>query len=149
MVDRGVLISFSPVILTHSYEDPYNPDHPYANMLTLHTRVYAQAAGYPAEGKQLRRRHRYSSLNTHQPEQRCEFKPQVLLDITPVYEIKEKAMESGMEGAGSISGIITATWPSGAGYKLCGTPGKRNQIRRGLRSACNPQSGQRVLLKRP
>src|SRR5580700_8809138 len=29
----------------------------------------------------------------HQPEQ-CEFKPQVLLDITPVYEIKEKAMES-------------------------------------------------------
>jgi LmbE family N-acetylglucosaminyl deacetylase len=29
------------VVLTHSYEDPYNPDHPYANMLTLQTRVYA------------------------------------------------------------------------------------------------------------
>jgi 4-oxalomesaconate hydratase len=29
----------------------------------------------------------------HQPEQ-CEFKPQVLLDITPVFEVKRKAMES-------------------------------------------------------
>lgn len=80
------------VILTHSYEDPYNPDHPYANMLTLQTRVYAQAAGYPAEGKQLGAPPVFI-FEPHQPEQ-CEFKPQVLLDITPVYEIKEKAMES-------------------------------------------------------
>jgi 4-oxalomesaconate hydratase len=29
----------------------------------------------------------------HQPEQ-CDFKPQVLLDITPVFERKRKAMES-------------------------------------------------------
>ena len=43
------------VILTHSYEDPYNPDHPYANMLTLQTRVYAQAAGYPARRQAARR----------------------------------------------------------------------------------------------
>ena len=61
-------------------------------MLTLQTRVYAQAAGYPAEGKQLGAPPVFI-FEPHQPEQ-CEFKPQVLLDITPVYEIKEKAMES-------------------------------------------------------
>jgi 4-oxalomesaconate hydratase len=59
------------VILTHSYEDPYNPDHPYANMLTLQTRVYAQAAGYPAEGKQLGAPPVFI-FEPHQPEQ-CEF----------------------------------------------------------------------------
>src|SRR5579871_5085188 len=30
-------------VLTHSYLDPYNPDHPTANRVTLETRVYAQA----------------------------------------------------------------------------------------------------------
>src|SRR5215831_19324625 len=37
------------IVLTHSFEDPYNPDHPMANDLTLKARVYAQAAGYPAK----------------------------------------------------------------------------------------------------
>jgi 4-oxalomesaconate hydratase len=79
-------------VLTHSFEDPYNPDHAYANQLTVQTRVYAQAAGYPAEGKKLGAPPVFI-FEPHQPEQ-CAFKPQVLLDITPVYEIKEKAMES-------------------------------------------------------
>ena len=35
------------VVLTHSYKDPYNPDHPAANQISLQTRVYAQAEGYP------------------------------------------------------------------------------------------------------
>ena len=35
-------------ILTHSFADPHNFDHPDATDLTLRTRVYAQAAGYPA-----------------------------------------------------------------------------------------------------
>ena len=39
------------IVLTHSFEDPYNPDHPLANDLTLKACVYAQAAGYPAKGK--------------------------------------------------------------------------------------------------
>ena len=38
-------------VLTHSAEDPYNPDHPMAHDLTLKARIYAQAAGYPAAGK--------------------------------------------------------------------------------------------------
>ena len=36
----------------------------------------------------------------HQPEQ-CEFKPQVLLDVTSVWETKHKAMES-MEAQGHL-----------------------------------------------
>jgi 4-oxalomesaconate hydratase len=79
-------------VLTHSFADPYNFDHPDATNLTLRTRVYAQAAGYPAEGKKLGAPPVFI-FEPHQPEQ-CEFKPQVLLDITPVYEIKRKAMES-------------------------------------------------------
>jgi 4-oxalomesaconate hydratase len=79
-------------VLTHSFADPYNFDHPDAANLTLRTRVYAQAAGYPAEGRKLGAPPVFI-FEPHQPEQ-CEFKPQVLLDITPVYEIKRQAMES-------------------------------------------------------
>lgn len=79
-------------VLTHSFADPYNFDHPEAANLTLRTRVYAQAAGYPAEGTKLGVPPVFM-FEPHQPEM-CEFKPQVLLDITPVFEIKRKAMES-------------------------------------------------------
>jgi len=80
------------LILTHSVADPYNPDHAEAHALTLRTRVYAQAAGYPAEGQKIGAPP-VLLFEPHQPEQ-CEFKPQVLLDITPVFDIKRKAMES-------------------------------------------------------
>jgi 4-oxalomesaconate hydratase len=79
-------------VLTHAFADPYNFDHPDAANLTLRTRVYAQAAGYPAEGKKLGAPPVFM-FEPHQPEQ-CEFKPQVLLDITSVYEVKRQAMES-------------------------------------------------------
>jgi len=79
-------------VLTHSFKDPYNYDHLDANDLTLRTLVYAQAAGYPAEGKKLGAPPVFL-FEPHQSEQ-CEFKPQVLLDITPVFDIKRKAMES-------------------------------------------------------
>jgi len=79
-------------VLTHSYLDPYNPDHPTANRATLDTRVYAQALGYPAAGKPLGAPPVFL-FEPHQPEQ-CEFKPQVLLDVTSVWETKHKAMES-------------------------------------------------------
>lgn len=79
-------------VLTHSLADPYNNDHPEAAQLTLRTRVYAQAAGYPAEGEKLGTPPVFM-FEPHQPEQ-CDFKPQVLLDITPVFDQKRKAMES-------------------------------------------------------
>lgn len=79
-------------VLTHSYLDPYNPDHPTANRISLETRVYAQALGYPAPGKPLGAPPVFI-FEPHQPEQ-CDFKPQVLLDVTSVWETKHKAMES-------------------------------------------------------
>jgi 4-oxalomesaconate hydratase len=82
------------IVLTHSFEDPYNPDHPMANDLTLKARVYAQASGYPAAGKGRQDdAPPVFMFEPHQPEQ-CNFKPQALLDITPVWEKKLKAMES-------------------------------------------------------
>lgn len=79
-------------VLTHSFLDPYNPDHPTANDVTLKTRVYAQALGYPAAGKALGAPPVFI-FEPHQPEQ-CDFKPQVLLDVTPVWETKQQAMKS-------------------------------------------------------
>ncbi len=86
-------------VLTHPYLDPYNPDHPTANRITLETRVYAQALGYPAPGKPLEAPPVFM-FEPHQPEQ-CDFKPQVLLDVTPVWETKHKSMES-MEAQGHL-----------------------------------------------
>jgi 4-oxalomesaconate hydratase len=79
-------------ILTHSARDPYNPDHHAAYEATMRARVYAQALGYPAKGKTLGAPPVFL-FEPHQPEQ-CDFKPQVLLDITPVFDIKRRAMES-------------------------------------------------------
>jgi 4-oxalomesaconate hydratase len=79
-------------VLTHSILDPYNPDHDTAHNITMQTRVYAQALGYPAEGNPLGAPPVFL-FEPHQPEQ-CDFKPQLLLDITPVFDIKRRAMES-------------------------------------------------------
>ena len=79
-------------VLTHSLADPYNSDHAEASNITLRTRIYAQAAGYPADGKPLGAPPVFL-FEPHQPEQ-CGFKPEVLLDITPVFERKRKAMEA-------------------------------------------------------
>ena len=79
-------------VLTHSLADPYNPDHPTANRITLDTRVYAQALGYPAKGKPIEAPPVFL-FEPHQPEQ-CEWRPQVLLDVTSVWEMKHRAMES-------------------------------------------------------
>ena len=87
-------LNIPEIVLTHSLEDPYNPDHPMANDLTLKARVYAQAAGYPAAGKGRQDDAPPVFLfEPHQPEQ-CNFKPQVLLDITSVWEKKLAAMQS-------------------------------------------------------
>jgi 4-oxalomesaconate hydratase len=80
------------LVLTHSYSDPYNPDHPTANQLSLQARVYAQAEGYPLAGAPLGAPPVFM-FEPHQPE-RCDFKPDVLLDISPVWDRKRAAMES-------------------------------------------------------
>jgi 4-oxalomesaconate hydratase len=79
------------IVLTHTLSDPYNGDHPETARLAMDARVYAQAAGYPSEAKKIGAPPVFL-FEPHQPEM-CEFKPQVLLDITPVFDRKRKAME--------------------------------------------------------
>jgi 4-oxalomesaconate hydratase len=80
------------IVLTHSFHDPYNPDHPEANRLSLAARVFAQAEGSPLPGPALGAPPVFM-FEPHQPEQ-CEFRPEVLLDVTPVWDRKRQAMES-------------------------------------------------------
>ena len=79
------------VVLTHTLADPYNEDHPTAGQLALRARVLAQAIGYPAPGAPIGAPPVFL-FEPHQPEM-CGFKPEVLLDITPVFGTKRKAME--------------------------------------------------------
>ena len=84
--------SFAPtVVVTHALADPYNYDHPAAARMALQARVLAQAAGYPAPGEPAGAPPVFS-FEPHQPEQ-CGFVPQVLLNITEVFDIKQQAMQ--------------------------------------------------------
>ncbi|QFG24445.1 PIG-L deacetylase family protein [Actinomadura sp. WMMB 499] len=94
LVDRLVRVyrEVEPsVVLTHPLADPYNGDHPAAARMALQARVLAQAIGYDAPGEPLGAPPVFF-FEPHQPEQ-CDFKPNVLLDITPVFERKKRAME--------------------------------------------------------
>ena len=94
LTDRivGVYREVSPtVVLTHMLADPYNADHPAAGQMALRARVLAQAAGYPAPGEPIGAPPVFL-FEPHQPEM-CGFKPEVLLDITPAFDAKRKAME--------------------------------------------------------
>jgi 4-oxalomesaconate hydratase len=78
-------------VLTHPLADPYNGDHPAAARMALQARVLAQAIGYDAPGEPLGAPPVFF-FEPHQPEQ-CDFKPDVLLDITSTFDTKRKAME--------------------------------------------------------
>jgi 4-oxalomesaconate hydratase len=77
-------------ILTHAKADPANLDHPRAAELTLRARAVAQAQGrasaHPPLGAPP-----VCRFEPHQPEL-CEFTPDVLVDITPVFDLKLAAM---------------------------------------------------------
>ena len=78
-------------ILTHSLEDPYNFDHPLAARIAQEARIVAQAHGHNP-GQEVLGAPPVFLFEPHQTEQ-CNWKPQVLLDITPVWERKRKAFE--------------------------------------------------------
>lgn len=78
-------------VLTHSLHDPYNFDHPLAAKLAQEARIIAQAHGHKPGGKVLGAPPVFL-FEPHQPEQ-CGWKPEVLLDIDPVWELKRKAFE--------------------------------------------------------
>ena len=78
------------VILTHSKVDPYNYDHPLAADLTLRARMVAQAQGRPSAHPVIGAPPVFR-FEPHQPEM-CEFRPDVLVNITPVFDLKQQAM---------------------------------------------------------
>lgn len=79
-------------VLTHSLDDPYNFDHPLAARVAQEARVIAQARGHNPEQGAIGAPQVFL-FEPHQPEQ-CGWIPQVLLDITEVWEIKRKAFET-------------------------------------------------------
>ncbi|SAI71777.1 Uncharacterized proteins%2C LmbE homologs [Bordetella ansorpii] len=79
-------------VLTHSQRDPYNFDHPLATHVAQEARVIAQAHGHhPEEG--VLGAPPVFLFEPHQPEQ-CGWKPDVLLDISPVWQTKRRAFET-------------------------------------------------------
>ena len=78
-------------ILTHSFKDPYNFDHQLANHIAQEARVIAQAHGHEPSIPVIGAPSLYL-FEPHQPEQ-CHWKPDVLLDITSVWEKKRAAIE--------------------------------------------------------
>jgi 4-oxalomesaconate hydratase len=78
------------VILTHSRADPYNYDHPMAAEATLRARVVAQALGRESRHPPLGAPPVFR-FEPHQSEM-CEFTPDVLVDITAVFDRKLAAM---------------------------------------------------------
>ncbi|WIM94180.1 PIG-L deacetylase family protein [Actinoplanes oblitus] len=79
------------VVLTHAPADPYNGDHAFAHQIALKARVLAQAPGVEGTGEVIGAPPVFC-FEPHQPEQ-CGFVPNVLLDITEVWDRKREAME--------------------------------------------------------
>ncbi|WP_029920364.1 4-oxalmesaconate hydratase [Nevskia soli] len=78
-------------VLSHSLKDPYNYDHPLATHLTQEARILAQAEGY-RPGEKIVGAPPVYCFEPHQPEQ-CEWRPDVLLDITGVWDKKYAAIQ--------------------------------------------------------
>lgn len=87
-VYRGLRPEF---VLTHALADPYNFDHPLATHAAQEARIIAQAHGHEP-GAPVIGAPPVFLFEPHQPEQ-CAFKPDVLLDITEVWERKRHAFE--------------------------------------------------------
>jgi 4-oxalomesaconate hydratase len=85
---RAIHPSFT---LTHSRSDPYNRDHELVNEFSLHARIIAQAHGH-RPGENVLGAPPVFLFEPHQPEQ-CGWTPNVLLDITSVWDKKRAAIE--------------------------------------------------------
>lgn len=78
-------------VLTHSRQDPYNRDHPLVSEFAQEARIIAQAHGHEP-GETVLGAPPVMLFEPHQPEQ-CRWMPNVLLDITPVWDEKRAAIE--------------------------------------------------------
>jgi len=79
-------------VLTHSLKDPYNFDHPLVSHAAQEARIVAQAHGHEP-GTPVIGAPPLFLFEPHQPEQ-CEWRPQLLLDITSVWPRKYAAFKA-------------------------------------------------------
>ena len=79
-------------VLTHSLKDPYNFDHPLVSHAAQEARIIAQAHGHEPASAVIGAPPVFL-FEPHQAEQ-CDWKPQVLLDITPVWPKKYEAFKA-------------------------------------------------------
>lgn len=87
----AIIVETAPdLILTHAQQDPFNPDHPVAYAATERARQLASGSGVASAFRTVRPPE-LLLFEPHQPEL-CGFVPNVFLDITPVWERKERAM---------------------------------------------------------
>lgn len=82
-------------MMSHSQYDPYNTDHMYTTSVAMEVRMIAQAWGHNP-GKKVLGSPQLYLFEPHQTE-RMEWKPDVFLDISSVWEKKRAAIEC-MEG---------------------------------------------------
>jgi len=78
-------------MMSHSKYDQYNTDHMYMTQIAIETRMIAQAWGHNPGEKVLGAPQLYL-FEPHQTEQ-MGWKPDVFLDITPVWDKKRAAIE--------------------------------------------------------
>jgi 4-oxalomesaconate hydratase len=79
------------ILLTHTPLDPFNPDHPVASQVVQKARLLASGAGVASAFKRITPPDLYF-FEPHQPEL-CDFTPNTFVDITPVMDLKRKAMK--------------------------------------------------------
>jgi 4-oxalomesaconate hydratase len=80
------------VVLTHTPNDPFNPDHPVASQAVQKARLLASGAGVASAFKPIRPPELYF-FEPHQPEL-CDFKPNTFVNITSVFDQKIQAMQA-------------------------------------------------------
>jgi len=98
-VDKSALVAiadrirdFAPdVVITHTDRDPFNPDHAVAFFAVERARALAAGAGVPSAFETVQPPD-LLLFEPHQPEL-CNFTPTTFVDITPVIEQKQAAME--------------------------------------------------------
>ena len=87
-----IIRNFKPIhIITHGELDLLNPDHDEVNKFVFKASVLAISNGVKISGTETSTQTRIFGFEPHQPEI-CNFKPEVIIDITETMEMKKEAM---------------------------------------------------------
>lgn len=79
-------------IISHGAKDVFNPDHDAVSQFVFKASVLAISNGVNLNDLPIIKQTRLFGFEPHQPEI-CDFKPEVIIDITESFEMKKSAME--------------------------------------------------------